>query len=141
VTKLQPTTDGNLYAAIHQVLEAERARDLSDRRMGQRHAYRCTQLIGPILDDQLPSQSQFRHVQCDDLSCGGMAYLADEVAASDELIVVLGTVPFLFLRARILRHDQIVRSGKIMYRVACRFVGRIDDVPPSESRAFEFVAQ
>ncbi len=140
VTDLHMTTDRNLYAAIHQVLEAERnsvsqsAQEQGNRRMGPRHPFRCRQLIGPIVDGQLPNQSQFFHVQCDDLSCGGMAYLADDLVTSGELIIALGTVPFLFLRARILRQEQVLCDGKLIYRIACRFIGRIDNSPAPDAQ-------
>ena len=118
-------SDANLYAAIHQVLEAERAAEGSERRQGQRHAYRCLQLIAPIVGGRLPNQSEFRHVQCDDLSCGGLAYLSDEPAESDELIVALGVVPFVFIKTQVVRQEQIVRGGQSLFRIACRFVSRI----------------
>lgn len=124
-------SDANLYAAIHQVLEAERASDGSERRHGRRHAYRCVQLIAPILDGRLPNQSQFRHVQCDDLSGGGLAYLSDEPAESDELIVVLGVVPFVFVKTQVVRQEQISRDGRSLFRIACRFVSRVVEGNPA----------
>jgi hypothetical protein len=146
VTDLQMTTDRNLFEAIHRVLEAERnsvlqlRQEQSNRRTGPRHPYRCRQLIGPIVDGRLPSQSQFFHVQCDDLSSGGMAYLADDMVTTDELIIALGTVPFLFLRARILRQEQVIRDGNLVYRIACRFIGRIDNSPTPDMQS-DFAAR
>ena len=119
-------SDANLYAAIHQVLAAEQASEGSDeRRRGQRHSYRCRQLIAPIVGGRLPNQSQFRHVQCDDLSCGGLAYLSDEPAESDEFLVALGVVPFVFIKTQVVRQEPIVRDGQSLFRIACRFVSRI----------------
>ena len=115
-------SDANLYAAIHQVLEAERASEGAERRRGQRHAYRCLQLIAPIVGGRLPNQSEFRHVQCDDLSCGGLAYLSDEPAESDELIVALGVVPFVFIKTQVVRQEPIVRGGQSVFRIAGRLL-------------------
>jgi len=133
-------SDLNLYSAIHQVLEAERASDSAERRIGRRHAYRCVQLIAPILGGRLPNQSQFRLAQCEDLSCGGLAYLSDEFAEGEELIVALGTVPFMFIKARVLRQDRVARGGQSIYRVACQFVSRIVERPAAAGSAADSLA-
>jgi hypothetical protein len=129
-----------LYSAIHQVLEAERASDAAERRVGRRHSYRCIQLIAPILDGRLPHQSQFQPVQCDDLSCSGLAYLSEEPAESEQLIVALGVVPFMFIKAEVVRYDQVVRGGRAMFRVACRFVSRIVERQQPETPVASSVA-
>ena len=133
-------SDVNLYSAIHQVLEAEQASDAAERRVGRRHSYRCIQLIAPILGGRLPNQSQFQPVQCDDLSSSGLAYLSEEPAESEQLIVALGVVPFMFIKTQVVRHEQVVRGGRAMFRVACRFVSRIverqkADIPIASSVA------
>jgi hypothetical protein len=124
---IRETTDATLFSLVHGVLEAERQREAKERREGRRHSYRCLQLIAPLRDGELPDQSMFQPMQCVDLSAGGLAYLTPELPDSQQLIVALGTVPFLFLTAQIVRHERVVREGQATYRVACRFTGRIVD--------------
>src|SRR6266446_5319314 len=71
--------DVTFFALVHSVLEAERRRDLTERRNGRRHAYRCLQRVAPIRDGQLPEPAEFRPVQCVDLSAHGFSYLTHEL--------------------------------------------------------------
>ena len=120
------TKDAKFYSLVHSVLESERRRDLADRRGGRRHAYRCLQLIAPAHEARLPDKSEFRQVQCVDLSSSGFAYLATEEPPSDRLIVVLGLEPFICLLADVVRQEEVVHEGQRMHRVACRFSGRVE---------------
>jgi hypothetical protein len=120
------TKDAKFYSLVHSVLESERRRDLDERRGGRRHAYRCLQLIAPAHEARMPDQSEFRQVQCVDLSSNGFAYLATEEPPSDRLIVVLGVEPFICLLADVVRREEVVHEGQRMHRVACRFSGRVE---------------
>jgi hypothetical protein len=120
------TKDAKFYSLVHSVLEAERRRDLDERRGGRRHPYRCLQLIAPAREARLPNKSEFRQVQCVDLSSSGLSYLSTEIPPSDRLIVVLRLDPFMCLLAEVVRHEELVHEGQMMHRVACRFSGRIE---------------
>src|SRR5437588_12611092 len=93
------TKDAKFYSLVHSVLEAERQRDLNERRGGRRHAYRCLQLIAPAGEGRLPDKSEFRQVQCFDLSSSGLLYLRREVPECGGLVAVLGLEPVLCLVA------------------------------------------
>ncbi|HEX3997589.1 MAG TPA: hypothetical protein VHX65_03455 [Pirellulales bacterium] len=108
---------------MHKILEAERARDIAERRGGRRHPYRCTQWVAAV-DERSGGELEFRPVQCVDLSAAGLLYLADEPPATTELVVALGSKQPIRLRAQVLRADRIVQRGRIMHRVACRFTDR-----------------
>src|SRR2546421_12389317 len=112
------TKDAKFYSLVHSVLAAERQRDLNERRGGRRHAYRCLQLIAPAGEGRLPDKSEFRQVQCFDLSSSGLSYLTTELPASDRLIVVLGLEPFICLVAEVVRSEKVAHEGQSMYRVA-----------------------
>jgi len=96
-----------------------------ERRRQPRRAYPCRQKISPILNGKLPTRSQFREVQCYDISTGGIAYLAEEPPASDQLVVVLGSPPrLIFLTAEVVYVSPTVQNGKPMYRIGCKYTGR-----------------
>ncbi len=118
--------DAKFYSLVHTVLEAERRRDLDERRGGRRHPYRCTQLIAPFVEGRLPDKSQFRQVQCVDLSANGFSYLAAEAPANERLIITLSLDPFICLLAQVVRCELRTQELGVVYRVACRFSGRIE---------------
>lgn len=96
-----------------------------EQRGGDRHNYQCLQLIAPVINGKLPDQSQFRRVQCLDLSQSGFSYLASEPPTEENLIVALGSVPFTFLSAQVMHHKPIGRGDVPEYLVGCRFTGRL----------------
>ena len=122
---LYDTQDAGFFSAVHQMLERNRHDNDSERRGGDRHNYTCLQLIAPIVNGKLPDQSQFRRVQCLDLSQSGFSYLAAEPPTEEDLIVALGSVPFTFLSAQVLHHKPIQQGDNTEYLVGCRFTGRL----------------
>jgi hypothetical protein len=119
-----PRTDVALYGLVHEILEAERARDAAERRDGHRHSYRCIQWIAPMQEGRLPSAHQFQPVQCVDLSADGLMYLADAPPVGNELVVALGGERPICVKAQVVREEFIVHEGQPAYRIACRFTGR-----------------
>jgi hypothetical protein len=119
-----PHIDVSLYGLVHEILEVERARDVAERRDGRRHPYCCFQLIAPMWEDRLPAASQFRLVQCVDLSAAGLLYLDHESPATPKLVVALGTDNPIRLIAEVVREEIVVVDRQRVHRVACRFTGR-----------------
>jgi hypothetical protein len=132
--------DASFFTLVHDVLAVERQRELQCRREGRRSPYRCLQLIAPLYYQQMPPPSHFRRMQCVDLSPGGLAYLSDEPPPTDRIVVALGDDPVVLLVARVTRHEREYRDGRSIFRVACRFTGRLrnDDQSAAE---FESLAR
>ena len=63
--------DVSLYGLVHELLEAERAREVADAATDVA-SYRRFELIAPLREGGLPAASQFRPVQCVDLSAAGL---------------------------------------------------------------------
>jgi hypothetical protein len=117
--------DVNFYALVHHVLEASREFDESaDRRVGRRRTYSCLQWIAPYRDGRLPDGSDFRRVQCVDLSSSGFSFIAEDSCDFDFLIVSLGT-PALLVSAEVVSRSPADDTDGV--RVGCRFVAKIDD--------------
>ncbi len=119
-----PHMDVSLYGLVHELLEAERAREVADRRDGRRHPYRRFELIAPLREGGLPAASQFRPVQCVNLSAAGLLYLDHEPPATPRLVVALGTDNPIWLIAEVVREEIAVVNRQRVHRIACRFIGR-----------------
>jgi hypothetical protein len=122
------TEDATFFALVHSVLEAERQRDLTERRNGRRHAYRCRQRVAPIRDGQFPQPAEFRPVQCVDLSAHGFSYRSDELPAGRQVVVILEAEQSIWLTAEVVRHEPVTIGGRSAFRIACRFCGRVGRV-------------
>jgi hypothetical protein len=122
---IQSDVDAGFYSLVHEVLEAERSRSAKERRGDNRRSYDCIQLIAPYRKARLPSAAEFRHVRCQDLSPGGMAYYDAQPPQHKELLVLLGPAPFIYLTAVIAHHAPVLNGDRAEYLIGCRFTGRL----------------
>ena len=105
--------------------EPEPEGDVQERRTSNRRKFVCWQFIAEYDGWALPAQQDFRLHLCQDISAGGIAFLADERPRTDQLIIALGTIPFIFFHVRVVR---IIRRKDLPddpYHVGCRFIRRI----------------
>jgi hypothetical protein len=122
----EQTRDATFYSLVHAVLKAERDRVLNDRRQQSRHSFQCLQLVAPFTDGQSPDRSTFRSVQCVDLSAEGFSYLSAERPPSQRLMVVFSLNPLICLVADVVNCEPREDGDAVIYRVGCRFSGRIE---------------
>ncbi|MHB8902535.1 MAG: PAS domain S-box protein, partial [Thermoguttaceae bacterium] len=107
---------------------AEPQASAADQRSSPRREYTYYQRIAPILGTSLPTDDEFRKVACCDISAGGLSYILDDPPAYHEVLISLGTPPAdRKVIARVVRVVEKEVSGRIMYQVGCRFVGRVGD--------------
>lgn len=120
--------DAELYNAIHSAIaEQPQLRAKSERRTGERMAFRCIQLLAPYDGQTLPAQEDYSRVRCHDLSPSGFSYLADARPAALKLVAALGRTPFRFFIAEVVNQRVVERDGRRKILVGCRFVGRVQD--------------
>jgi hypothetical protein len=93
-----------------------------NRRSQTRSPYDCVQLIAPYDGQKLPRQADFRHVVCRDISTSGVSFVVPHALPTERVIVALGTVPFSFLIAEVVR-SELTDDGEVF--VGCRFVERL----------------
>jgi hypothetical protein len=122
---IQSDVDAGFYSLVHDVLEAERNRNAKERRGEDRRSFDCIQLIAPYRKGRLPSAAEFRHVRCQDLSPGGMAYYDAQPPKFQELLVLLGPAPFIYLTAAVAHHSPVLNGDHAEYLIGCRFTGRL----------------
>jgi hypothetical protein len=64
-------------------------------------------------------------VLCHDLSPGGFSFFADESPGQPYVIIALGTIPFTFFVAKVLRVRPAALNEQGSHLVGCRFIRRI----------------
>jgi hypothetical protein len=105
--------------------EQETEEDFHERRTSARRKFVCWQLVAEYDGWSLPSQQDFRLHLCQDISAGGISFLADERPRNDQLIIALGTIPFIFFHLRVVRVGRRTDLPDEPYQVGCRFVRRV----------------
>jgi len=120
-----PTTDPELFELVHRLLQAEETGRLVDRRDGTRHPFHLPQLMAFYTPPHKPNAAAFQQVPCDDLSAQGVAFFLREPPAQKQVVVALGDVPFTFVIAEIVQAQPIRRDDEVVYRIGCRFIGRM----------------
>ncbi len=132
---LPAAADAGFYELVHELLEAERIRQVkaaptasrdANHRQSARRSFRCVQLLAPFHDGRLPSQSEFLPVVCRDLSGGGFSFYSESRIEFRQVIVALGQVPFQFFTAAVINQTRSRTRQGPTFRVGCRFSGRIE---------------
>ncbi len=132
---LPAAADAGFYELVYELLEAERARQAraappagrdENHRQSSRRSFKCVQLLAPFRDGRLPSQAEFRPVLCRDLSSGGFSFYSENRIDCRQVIVALGQVPFKFFTASVVNQTRTRTRQGPMFRVGCRFSGRIE---------------
>lgn len=128
--------EGDLFELVHRLLAiSNAAQDGEDRRSELRRSYPRTQLLAPMIRDRMPTRSMFLPVHCCDISSQGLSFLMPQPPGFQQLVAALGDQPELvFIDAKIVNYKPVETRGGRMYRVGCRFVGRIDNSEIEDDR-------
>ncbi|MGE0756706.1 MAG: hypothetical protein AB7F89_06820 [Pirellulaceae bacterium] len=103
--------------------------DASDRRNGGRKGFNCWQLAAFYDGKRLPPQMDFKLVQCRDVSVEGFSFYHDSLPRSRWLIVAMGTVPFQFYEAEMVRREPAHCERERGWIIGCRVIRQL--LPPS----------
>lgn len=118
--------DVALFQTITSLINEQRESTQNDRRDGNRHPYRCVQLIAPYDGEQLPDQQSFRQVLCHDLSPSGFSFFSYRTPETRQLIVALGKIPVIkFFIAEVKRVNPSETAHGHEYQIGCRFLRRL----------------
>lgn len=97
-----------------------------DRRRAMRRPFNFRQCVAPYRGGELPSKAVFREVSCQDISSTGFSFLSPQLPDFDSLVVALGVSPNLtYMTANIVGRFQVDDSPAPLYRIGCRFSGRV----------------
>lgn len=98
----------------------------SDRRAAVRLRFPHKQFVAPYHGGCIPSRASFKEVVCRDLSEQGFSFLATCPPDFEMLVVALGVAPNLtYMTARIVNRIRVSDGPMPLYRVGCRFTGRL----------------
>lgn len=96
-----------------------------DRRRTTRRNFVCWQLVAEFNGVTLPAQEDFQLRLCQDISSGGVSFLSDERPRSEDLVIALGQIPFIFFHvnfARAVRRRDLEGHPLL---IGCRFIKRL----------------
>jgi hypothetical protein len=97
-----------------------------DRRAALRRGFPHKQFVAPYHGGCLPSRVSFREVMCRDISATGFSFLSSQIPDFEALVVALGVAPNLtYMTARVVNRVQIADHPAPLYRIGCRFSGRL----------------
>ncbi|HVX64223.1 MAG TPA: hypothetical protein VHC19_26610 [Pirellulales bacterium] len=98
----------------------------SDRRIFVRRWFPHKQFVAPYQGGCLPNGKLFREVTCQDVSAAGFSFLSSHPPEFDALVVALGVAPDMtYMTARVVNRIKIADDPAPLYRIGCRFSGRI----------------
>ena len=118
-------SNANLFSMIHALLDEQESIGAVERRGGDRRAYACPQLLAPYDGWTLPKQSEFRLVQCQDLSPSGFSFVSKRRPEYEYLVIALGAVPFTFFSAQVMHAQTTAAASGTSYVVGCKFLNRL----------------
>lgn len=96
-----------------------------DGRKSDRRNFSCWQLVAEYDGFSFPLQEDFQLRLCQDISAGGISFLSDERPRTEDLIIALGPIPFIFFHVRFARavRRKDLEGNPLM--IGCRFVKRL----------------
>jgi hypothetical protein len=121
-------TDANFFALVHHVLRSQKSEIEHEHREQTRQRYSCLQYAAVYHNGVLPSRNEFFPILCSDLSGGGVSFLTNQVLTDPFLVLALGVKPQMFLSAEIVNQSAERIADHQVYRIGCRFVGRLHDI-------------
>jgi hypothetical protein len=97
-----------------------------DRRGVVRVRFPHRQFVAPYHGGCIPSRASFKEVVCRDISEQGFSFLASCQPDFDMLVVALGVPPNVtYMTARIVNRIRVSAVASPLYRIGCRFTGRL----------------
>lgn len=107
----------------------------SERRRTSRRSYSHWQIMASFDGKKEPPQSDFRLVLCHDVSPTGFSFFCEKPPRQKRLIIALGTAPFTFFEAEIVRREQQLNDPAAGWLLGCRFLRRLSPEEANEEFA------
>lgn len=119
------STEG-LAETIKRAAESRESEGGDERRRAKRFAFPTVQLMAQYDHNGLPSRDQFRQVQCQDISSGGISFLWSQVPDFEYIVIALETngQP-IHVTARVTSvRPAPGQTGHLL--IGCQFTGRLN---------------
>lgn len=121
----QDASDAAFFDLVHALIDSDQKEEKREQRSKERHAYQCVQLVAPYDGENLPTQAEFLHVHCHDLSARGFSFTVPRPPDYKYLVVALGTIPFTFIQAHVVNISSAQQGDRSEFRVGCEFLSKI----------------
>ena len=127
----QKAQDAAFYDMVHEMVhnnqllqDATQAQSPGhERRTEDRFPYPYTQLVAPYDGGRLPDQSEFRHVQCQNISTRGFSYFDTSRPTYNQVVMLFGRIPFRIFTAEVRHVRKTSRPDLVL--VGCRILARL----------------
>ena len=151
MTVIDSEIDASFYNLVHQLTGSPRPDECAERRKQPRRAYKSVQRIAPRRGPNLPEESEFFDVPCQDLTRSGFSFLMPAAPDFAALVAAFGNPPnTLCVGAEVSHCEDVLvypsgavqpvkgRAAHVTYRepggelgepmvlVGCRFTERLE---------------
>ncbi|MGI8980149.1 MAG: hypothetical protein ACR2FY_13070 [Pirellulaceae bacterium] len=96
-----------------------------DHRRSPRRNFACWQLVAEYDGVTLPAQEDFQLRLCQDISPGGVSFLSNVRPQSEDLIIALGQIPFIFFHVNFAHAVRRRDLEGHPLQIGCRFIKRL----------------
>jgi hypothetical protein len=105
--------------------EQDPGSESNERRKNSRRNFGCWQLVAEYDGHKFPIQEDFQLRLFRDISEGGISFLADERPGTEDLIIALGAMPFVFFHVKFARATRRKDLEGQPLQIGCRFIKRL----------------
>lgn len=127
----QKAQDAAIFDMVHELVrknelmqDADAAQQSgNERRLERRIAFPFVQLLAPYDGVRLPDQSDFRHVNCHDISTRGFSYFEAVLPTYRHVVILFGKLPFRIFTAEVRHVRKFAKNSE--YLVGCRIITRL----------------
>ncbi len=127
----QRNRDAAFFDMVHELVRDNKllqdkitAAKACDRRREKRMPFPYVQLLAPFDGENLPLQSEFRHVQCCDISTRGFSYFDSPLPNYRHVVILFGKIPFRIFTAEVQRVQPTATPD--VYIIGCRIASRLN---------------
>ncbi len=122
--------DAQFFDMVHQIIESEApvidasVPEDENRRHEKRNAFFTLQLVAPYDGERLPEQAEFHLAPFVDLSARGFSFVERTKPNCDQVVVLLGKVPFFTFTANIMNVEPL-KNQRDMFKIGCKLDQRL----------------
>lgn len=127
----QKIRDAAFFDMVHELVRDNKlmqdevtAAKTPERRREKRMPFPFVQLLAPYDGVSLPLQSEFRHVQCRDISTRGFSYFDSPLPNYRHVVILFGKLPFRIFSAEVRRVQPTTTPQRFI--VGCRILDRLN---------------
>jgi hypothetical protein len=104
--------DANFYLLVHQLVGSQIRQNQGEKRAGKRSTYAATQRIAVWDGEEIPDDSQFIAIRCNDLTQNGFSFLMPQKPEFDQIVAAFGAPAHaIYVAAKVTRVWEVDSSN------------------------------